>query len=147
MFLDYVSLVYRVTYWHHSREDWLVSNLARKYTGGTIFTACIVYATVCSRLSIVCWHFHTCCTGKIFEGHVVTVLEWGSHQIGPRYFGFFSLLFTNFGGTSYTCYWGYLPIFFSNFMGASYTRVQPNLPINRYQKRSYSKQIKQNCYN
>jgi len=30
----------------------LVSNLARKYTGSTIFTACIVYN------AIVCWHFH-----------------------------------------------------------------------------------------
>jgi len=35
------------------REDWLVSNLARKYTGSTIFTACIVYT------AIVCWHVHT----------------------------------------------------------------------------------------
>ena len=100
----------------------LVSNLASKYTWGTIFTACIVYATVCSRLSIVCWHFHTCCTGKIFEGHVVTVLEWGSHQIGLCYFGFFSILFYQLWGC---VYWGFLPIFFSNFMGGSYTCVCP----------------------
>jgi len=30
-----------------------MSDLARKYTGSTIFTACIVYT------AIVCWHFHT----------------------------------------------------------------------------------------
>jgi len=27
--------------------------MAKKYTGSTIFTACIVYT------AIVCWHFHT----------------------------------------------------------------------------------------
>ena len=52
MIPDYVSLAYRVTYWHDPREDKLVSNLARKYTGSMIFTVCIVYTTVCSRLSL-----------------------------------------------------------------------------------------------
>ena len=28
------------------------------------------------------------------------MLEWGSRQIGPRYFGFFAILFTNYGGAS-----------------------------------------------
>jgi len=45
MLPDCVSLAYRVTYSHHSREDKLVSNLANKYTWSTIFTACIVYIT------------------------------------------------------------------------------------------------------
>ena len=34
-----------------------MSNLARKYTGSTIFTAYMVYT------AIVCWHFHTHYTG------------------------------------------------------------------------------------
>ena len=42
-----------------------------------MFTVCIVYTTVCSRLLIVCSHSHTC-TRKILVGHVVTVLEWVS---------------------------------------------------------------------
>ena len=50
--------------------------------------------------------------------------NWGPHgdcvimglcQIGPRYFGFFSILFTNFGGLSYTCYWDFLQIFLFQF--------------------------------
>ena len=36
-------IVYQVTRWYCNREDKLVSNLARKYTGSTIFTVCIVY--------------------------------------------------------------------------------------------------------
>jgi len=51
-----------------------VSNLARKYTGSKIFTACIVYSAVYLRLLIDCLHFITYYTGKIFRSHVVTVL-------------------------------------------------------------------------
>jgi len=32
------------------------------------FTACIVYS------AIVCWHFHTYCSGKIFGSHAETAL-------------------------------------------------------------------------
>jgi len=46
----------------------MVSNLAGKYTGSTIFTAYIVYT------AIVCWHFHTHYTGKIFGSHADSAL-------------------------------------------------------------------------
>ena len=103
-----------------------MSKLASKYTGSTIFTVCIVYTMVCSRLSIACWHFQTFYAGKIFRGQVVTVLKWGSRQIRPRYFTFFSLLFYKFWGCGvpYTCYLGFFLIFFTYFVGASYTRLQ-----------------------
>jgi len=68
MIPDYVSILYRVTYWHRLGEDKLVSNLARKYTGSTIFTVCIVYT------AIICWHFHTHYTGKIFGSHAESAL-------------------------------------------------------------------------
>jgi len=57
---------------------------------------------------------------------VVTVLKWGSRQIRPRYFTFFSLLFYKFWGCGvpYTCYLGFFLIFFTYFVGASYTRLQ-----------------------
>ena len=106
-----------------------MSNLASKYTGSTIFTACIVYTTVCSRLSIVCWHFHTCCTGKIFGAHLVTVVEWGSHQIGPRYFGFFSILFYQLWGCVLYMLLGLFDNIFLHFQAcilytrATYTQV------------------------
>ena len=90
MIPDYVSLAYRVTYWHHP--------LASKYTGSTIFTVCIVYTSVCSRLLTVCWHFHTYINGKtILETRGDRVIM-GLCQIGPRYLSFFSILFYQFYG-------------------------------------------------
>ena len=66
--------LYRVTRWHRLGGDYLVSNFARKYTGSTIFTVCIVY------IAIVYWHFHTY-TWKIFGKHAE------SAYIGPLYNG------------------------------------------------------------
>ena len=65
--------------------------VARKYTGNTIFTACIVYT------AIVCWQFHTLYWKNIWEprgDRVImesalyrTALKWSPRYIGPCYNG------------------------------------------------------------
>ena len=59
---------------------------------------------------------------------MVAVLKWGSRQIGPRYFSFFSILFYQLWGVHLIqkCHAirAFAIIFLSNFGGASYTQVR-----------------------
>ena len=120
MIPDYVSLAYRVTYWHHPREDKLVSNLDKKYTCSTIFTVCNVYTTVNSRFSVVCWHFHTCYTG-IFGVHDRVIMGFALNRTAC--FSFFLILFYQLWWCVLYMLLGLFAIFLSNFGDASYTQA------------------------
>ena len=73
-----------------------MSNVARKYTGSTIFTVCIVYTKVCLRFSIVCWHL----IRGVIMGFALN--RTALYCVLYMLLGLFLIIFSNFGCVSYT---------------------------------------------